>query len=510
MNRLRTRPPKPRPRRRTLVCGLVAVLILSVSPCLRGDLHATCRCGKGELEIVFVVDATSSMWPVIGTIKAQAERIVQILEGHIEKLRVGAVAFRTRNDRDMPEPRVLALTSERARLAKWFASLHASGGGEEAVADGLEAALKRMKWSPRARKVIVLIGDEGPLLEPGLPLSEARTSKHIGPEGRRLLDLAAEARARGIVLNTVTASRTAWLYYMNWLRNVDVAAAERVVDRYGTVEELPVSFRLPVFEAAAELAGGRAVGSGDTREIVKRLLAFGLGGDGDSTPLEIPPPRATPGRREFDTAARGRSRIGRVRYRGEWRTPRSFEGLVRHLASVVRIDLDETPAEVSLADKELWRLPLLYLSGHGPVKLTPAERAGLKAYVESGGVLWADCCCGRPEFERTLRAELARVFPGSRLERLPASHPLFEIGHVINEVRVASAHRKLPYRKAAPHVEALLAGRGPDRERPGIVLYTPHSLGAGWKTHGFGLPCMMHDDDALRMSEHIVLFAMSR
>ncbi|MHC4507029.1 MAG: vWA domain-containing protein, partial [Planctomycetota bacterium] len=181
-------------------------------------MSATCRCGAGELEIVFVVDATSSMWPVIGTMKAQAERIVQILEGHIETLRVGAVAFRTRADPDMGRPKVLDLTSDRKKLSKWFGGIKALRGGEEAVADALKAALKQVSWSPRARKVIVLIGDEGPLLEPGLPLAAARLSKHAGAEGRQMLDLASEATSRGIVVNTITASKTAWIYYMGWLR----------------------------------------------------------------------------------------------------------------------------------------------------------------------------------------------------------------------------------------------------------------------------------------------------
>ncbi|MHC4506024.1 MAG: DUF4159 domain-containing protein, partial [Planctomycetota bacterium] len=323
-------------------------------------------------------------------------------------------------------------------------------------------------------------------------------------EGRQMLDLASEATSRGIVVNTITASKTAWIYYMGWLRNADEAAAVRLYDRYGSEAKLNSSFRLPMFESVAKAGGGRAVGTDDTREIVKWLLAFALGTEDDPTPPDIPPPSGPSGSKVPRQKAHGRARIGRVRYQGEWRTPRAFDGIVRHLSSIVRIDLDEEPAVVSLADKNLWRHPLLYLSGHGPVSLTPAERKGLKAYVEGGGTLWADGCCGKSLFERTLKTELARVFPGRPMKRLAPSHPLFEIGHVIVKVRYNSAHRKLPYRTKPPHVEAItIAGRE-------AVLYTPHSLGGGWKTYEYGLPCMMHDDDALRLSENIVLFAFSR
>ena len=436
------------------------------------------------------MDATSSMWPVIGTMKAQAERIVVILEGQIEKLKVGAVAFRTRDDKEMRVPAVQDLTADRKKLAAWLEKIHASGGGEEAVGDAMEAALRKISWSKAARKVIVLVGDEGPT--PG------------SPEHHRFIAFAEEAKSRGIVVNTVTASRTAWLYYMNWVRNTNTAEADRILAKYGSVENLKDTFRIPAFEELAAAGGGRAVGTGDTREIVKWLLAFGLGAEDSEDPVEMPPPPARPETEGDAPPAKGRAKIGWVSYRGEWRTPRGFDGLARHLASIVRIDLDEEPKVVSLGDNELWRHPVLYLSGHGPVRLTERERGGLRDYVAAGGIVWADRCCGKRAFDETLRAELARVFPDSKLKRLEDSHAVFEIGHVIEGVRYSAGHRKAGYRKAAPHVEAVVID---GRE---AVLYTPHSLGSGWKTYEYGLPCMVHDDDALKLSENIILFAFSR
>ncbi len=477
-------------RSSAFICGCIALVVFSVSPWLRGKVHATCRCGAGELELVFVMDATSSMWPVIGTMKAQAERIVVILEGQIEKLKVGAIAFRTRDDKEMGEPAVCDLTADRKKLAEWFKGIHASGGGKEAVGDAMEAALRKISWSKAARKVIVLIGDEGPT--PG------------GPEHTRFIALAEEAKSLGIVVNTVTASRTAWLYHMNWVRNTSAAETERILEKYGSIENLKDTFRIPAFEELAAAGGGRAVGTGDTREIVKWLLAFGLGAEDAEEPAEMPAPPPASKTGEDEAPARGRVKIGWVRYRGEWRTPRGFDGLARHLASIVRIDLDEEPEVVTLESKDLWRRPLLYLSGHGPVELSAGEREGLKKYVAAGGTVWADLCCGRRIFDETLRAELGRAFPDAKLETLSPSHPLFEIGHVIDEVRYTTAHRSREYVKRPPHVEAITVD---GRE---AVLYTPHGVGAGWKTYEYGLPCMMHDDDALRLSENIILFAFSR
>ena len=470
-------------------CSLV--VLVSASPCLRSEVHATCRCGAGDLELVFILDATGSMGPVIGTVKAQAERMVEILEGQVENLRVGAVAFRTRLDPEMPRPVFQDLTADRRKLAFWLRKLHAKRGGDEAVDDGLDVALHEMSWTEKARKVIVLVGDEGP--------SEKGTL--------RLLDFAEEAKGAGIMVHTITASGTAWDYFFRVLRNTDPARAERILARYGSIAKLKRSFRLPVFEDVAARGGGRAVGSDDTREIVKWLLAFALGASDEEEPPDIPPPpMVTEKRGEGDPEERvgGRSRIGWVRYGGDWCTPRSFDGLVRRLHKLVRIDLDETVDVVTLADEENWRRPLLYLSGHGPVELSEAERRGLKAYAEAGGLVWIDNCCGKKLFDETMRKELAKVFGGAPLARLAPSHPVFEIGHVIATVRSTTAHRRLPYTEGAPHMEAVeFDGRE-------VVLYTPHSLGAGWKTYPYGSPCMMHDDDALRLSENIVLYAFSR
>lgn len=470
-----------------------AVAAVSVPPCLRGEVLATCRCGAGKLELVFVLDATGSMGPVIGTVKAQAEKIIEILESQTEDLKVGTVAFRTREDPEMPEPAVCPLTSDRRAFAEWLKGVKAKGGGLEATTDGLGIALRGMKWSKGARKVVILIGDEAP------PENEVEL----------FYDLASEAKSRGIILHTITASGTAWLYYLNVLRNRDPAAASALISKYGSMENLKQSFRLPVFEEAARRGGGRAAGSSDMREILMLVLALALGTAEDDAPPELPavavrgeePPRAP---------ARGRTRMGYVSYRGEWRTPRHFAGLLRHLSSIIRIDLDEEPEVVRLDSPSLWRYPLLFMSGHGPVELSEAERRGLRRYAESGGLLWADACCGRKAFDEGFRRQMKKVFPEGALERLPLDHPLFGIGYRIDRVRYAAAHRKGPFHSGEPHVEAIRLGPREGKARRIAVLYTPHSLGAGWKTYPYGPPCLAEDADALRLSENIVLFAMSR
>jgi len=110
-------------------------------------------------------------------------------------------------------------------------------------------------------------------------------------------------------------------------------------------------------------------------------------------------------------------------------------------------------------------------------------------------VLWADNCCGKPLFDKTIREELRRAFPKALLERLDRAHPIFDIGHVIDTVRCTAGHRKAELVERDPEVWAATLPEG------GMALYTPHGLGAGWRTYDAGMFCMMHDDDALKLSD---------
>ena len=77
---------------------------------------------------------------------------------------------------------------------------------------------------------------------------------------------------------------------------------------------------------------------------------------------------------------------------------------------------------MSATDPELGRYPLLYLTGHGEIRLTDAEVEALTAYLSNGGFLHADDNFG---IDATLRREIARLFPDEPLVELPADHPIY-------------------------------------------------------------------------------------
>lgn len=120
------------------------------------------------LDLVFVVDSTASMTPVLRDLSLSIGGIVRVLERLVRSLRVGVVVYRDydyRPDwvtRDLP----LTPTATQARsIYEFISSLEPPRRGgktpREAVFAGVEAALQ-MAFRSGARQTVVLVGDAAP------------------------------------------------------------------------------------------------------------------------------------------------------------------------------------------------------------------------------------------------------------------------------------------------------------------------------------------------------------
>jgi hypothetical protein len=77
---------------------------------------------------------------------------------------------------------------------------------------------------------------------------------------------------------------------------------------------------------------------------------------------------------------------------------------------------------------DLLQSPIIYFNGHkSPLhRFTGEEKELLKQYVENGGFILAEACCGRKEFDRGFHELCARLWEENPLEYLPADHPVWE------------------------------------------------------------------------------------
>jgi hypothetical protein len=116
------------------------------------------------IDLVFVIDTTASMTPVIRELAVSMRSIVRILQRLVPSVRIGVSAYKDR-DTGLPPVVTFPLTPtdpDLPRIIGFVDSLDASPIGsrtlEEDVHLGLEAATL-MHWRPDAKQVLVVIGD---------------------------------------------------------------------------------------------------------------------------------------------------------------------------------------------------------------------------------------------------------------------------------------------------------------------------------------------------------------
>lgn len=113
---------------------------------------------------------------------------------------------------------------------------------------------------------------------------------------------------------------------------------------------------------------------------------------------------------------------------GNWDSaPLVPTNLTHSLAQYTGIDVAPDPVIVDLASDEVFDHPFLFLTGHLPVRFTPAESRNLRAYVERGGFVFMDDHNHDIDaaFHRTAMAELDRIFGPDALQPLPNDHEIY-------------------------------------------------------------------------------------
>lgn len=202
-----------------------------------------------------------------------------------------------------------------------------------------------------------------------------------------------------------------------------------------------------------------------------------------------------------DAALDGGFTIARLKYAGggDWY---SDESSLRNLLHAlrergeIRVSQDHE-AVVTPTDPEIWNYPMLFMTGHGNVKLNEQEIRALRSYLDAGGLLWADDNFG---MDKSFRELVRRLFPEAALVELPFDHPLF---HYPNPFP-SGAPKVHEHDGGPPRVFAIVHGGRV------VVLYTfDCDIGNGIEDVG------IHDDPpekraaALRFATNIASYAVT-
>jgi uncharacterized protein DUF4159 len=118
--------------------------------------------------------------------------------------------------------------------------------------------------------------------------------------------------------------------------------------------------------------------------------------------------------------------LARLKYAGggDWYSDESsLRNLLRTLRAQgnIRVGQDKE-AVVTPTDPELWNYPMVFMTGHGNVKMSDEELRSMRRYLDQGGFLWADDNFG---LDKSFRELMRRLYPETPLVELPFSHEVF-------------------------------------------------------------------------------------
>ena len=168
----------------------------------------------------------------------------------------------------------------------------------------------------------------------------------------------------------------------------------------------------------------------------------------------------------------GNVAVAQVVYDGVWKTRHAgLSVLLQTFNQRTGVPVKFGQRELRLSDPAIFDAPLLYMTGHEQFDLNDKEKAALRAYLENGGFLFGEACCGRKGFDAAFRKMIREVLPGRNLERIPVEAMIFREPNEVTAIGVTPA---LMQESGKARSEPYLLGVEVDGHQ--AVIYSPAGL----------------------------------
>lgn len=207
---------------------------------------------------------------------------------------------------------------------------------------------------------------------------------------------------------------------------------------------------------------------------------------------------------EAGEARRAQIVIGQLQHRGEWRaTPSAIPALLENAVGVLNMRAKFQQVPVDLNKDDLTSVPFLFVSGMYDFQLNETEVARLRAYLGSGGFLFAESCSGRESFDLAFRREMKKVFPERQLDLLPPDHPLYTTHYQIGQVAYTDRVKQLRPDLTGPVLEAITM------DQRAVVIYSRYSLSTGWEGNLSAYNMGVSTRDAFQIGVNVIQYALT-
>ncbi len=199
--------------------------------------------------------------------------------------------------------------------------------------------------------------------------------------------------------------------------------------------------------------------------------------------------------------------VAQVKYRGgEWNPhPLAVTPLMEELMVRTSVEADLARREVNLTDRDLFNTPFLYLTGKYEFEpFSSDEIEILRRFLSYGGFMLIDDALGQQGygFDKAVRRDMQRVFPGKEFKRLPAGHAALRSYYLMRGIGGV--------RMVSPTLEGIGIGNSTP------VIYCQNDLGGAWERDQVGKwtnACTPGGEpqrrDAFHLGINLILYAMT-
>lgn len=265
------------------------------------------------------------------------------------------------------------------------------------------------------------------------------------------------------------------------------------------------------------IQGGPAASSEKAFQIGANIAAYATGRNQLFNKLDVIelPAALKPAAGAPAEVPRGAVRIARLRYDGDFNADiHCLANMAAMLRDKAKMDVVAKERQIDATDEKIYEYPVLFMTGHDPFVLKDEEAVALRKYLERGGFLLADACCGKrsddpkaKDFDNSFRAMVKQVFPAEDLLPLDSEHPIYtgKVGLPLGEVK----YRQLLAEK--------LKSRGTDRpllesvaiKGRTVILYSKYDYSCAFEGDA-PFSCFGYQDaDGQRLGLNILLYAIS-
>ncbi len=249
-------------------------------------------------------------------------------------------------------------------------------------------------------------------------------------------------------------------------------------------------------------------------------LAFQLAGNivAYATGLEPPQPKLKKPKLidtgdDLTTVVRFSIELAQVKHDGgDWQpAPRAIRSLASYMRDKYKLDVALNKQDLSLNSPKLFDYKFLYMHGRTRFTMDANELENLRSHFETGGMLFADACCGKKEFDEAFRDMVKKLYPDKKLEIIPEDDLLYSeklTGEAIRMVRCrtekedGSANDK--FVEIKPQLEGLkIDGRW-------VIIYSRYDIGCALEKNKSSACLGYHPDDAARLAAAALMYSLRK